>query len=271
MRAKKEFSNKKILITGASTGIGEATALEFARQGADIVINYHQNLDEAKDTKARATQICKKLKDINCKYMMIQADVSDEKQVKNMFERIFDKWGRLDILINNAGIQQKNPSDQVSLKDFMKIIRVNLIGTLLCSQNMIRHLLLRSDKGVIVNNTSVHQKIPKPQYLSYSVSKGALENLTQTLALEYADKNIRINSVAPGAVETPINPWSGKPKKKENISEHIPMGKVAQPEQIAKVISFLASEDSSYITGQTIFVDGGLVLYPQFRKDWSSS
>ena len=140
----------------------------------------------------------------------------------------------------------------------------------MCSREAIRHFLTRGG-GLILTTSSVHQEIPKPKYLSYSISKGGMANLTRSLALEYADRNIRVNAIGPGAILTPINDaWKDDPKARKGVEEHIPMGRAGRPEEIAAVFSFLASDDASYITGQTLFVCGGLSLFPEFRTTWSS-
>jgi glucose 1-dehydrogenase len=148
---------------------------------------------------------------------------------------------------------------------------VNLRGPFLCSREAIRHFLDRGGPGVILNNSSVHEIIPKPKYLPYSISKGGMENLTKSLALEYAANGIRVNSVGPGAVVTPINKaWTDNPKARGEVESHIPMSRPAAADEIASVFAFLASDDASYVTGQTIFACGGLTLYPEFRTAWSS-
>jgi glucose 1-dehydrogenase len=267
----KSLRNKKVLITGGATGIGKATALELASHGCDICINYYPNEDQENKAKELGEQICAEVEKLGCNTLLISADISKEESVLSMFKEIRSKWQSLDILINNAGIQIKKPSHEVSLEDYMKVINTNVIGTFLCSREAIKLFLEKNTAGIVINNTSVHQEIPKPQYLSYSMSKGAINNLTKTLALEYAPKGLRVNNIAPGAIITPINPWANDEEKKKQISEHIPMGSVGNAEQVAKAMLFLASEDSSYITGQTIYVDGGLTLYPDFGQDWSSS
>jgi len=201
---------------------------------------------------------------------VVQADVSQEDQVKSMFAKVLDAFGSLDVLVNNAGIQKESHSHELETKDFDRIVDVNLRGSFVCAREAIRHFLTKKG-GVILNNSSVHQNIPKPLFLSYSISKGAIENLTKTLALEYADRGIRVNAVGPGAVITPINlAWINDPKAKAEVESHIPMGRAADPAEIAAVFAFLASDDASYITGQTIFACGGVTLYPEFRTNWSS-
>jgi glucose 1-dehydrogenase len=188
-----------------------------------------------------------------------------------MFAETIAAFGRIDVLVNNAGIQKPCPSHEIEAADFDRVISVNLRGPFLCSREALRHFLSREGGGVILNNSSVHEIIPKPKYLPYSMSKGGLENLTKSLALEYADRGIRVNSVGPGAVVTPINKaWTDNPKARAEVESHIPMGRAAQSAEIAAVFAFLASDDASYVTGQTVFACGGLTLYPEFRVDWAS-
>lgn len=267
----KKLEGKKILITGAATGIGRETALVLAKHGADIAINFFPEEGQEKKAHELASQICEEVRGHGCQSLLLPADVSKEDEVMKMYQHIFSTWKSLDVLINNAGIQRKSPSHEVKLDSFMQVISTNAIGPFLCSREAIAHFVKEKKKGVIINNTSVHQLIPKPQYLSYSMSKGALMNLTKTLALEYAPAGIRVNSIAPGAISTPINPWSNDDERKKKIADHIPMKKVGNTEEIANAMLFLASDDSEYMTGQTIFVDGGLTLYPDFGQDWSSS
>jgi glucose 1-dehydrogenase len=184
---------------------------------------------------------------------------------------VIDTFGTLDILINNSGIQKPVPSHELSAADFDKIINVNLRGAFLCSREAIKHWLSRKAPGSIVNNSSVHEIIPKPKYLPYSISKGGMENMTKTLALEYAGSGIRVNAVGPGATVTPINnAWINDENARAEVVSHIPMGRPGEADEIATVFAFLASEEASYITGQTLFACGGLTLYPEFRTAWSS-
>src|SRR5213076_2625743 len=204
------------------------------------------------------------------KYLTIQADVSQEDQVKTMFAKTLEAFGSVDVLVNNAGIQKPFPSHEMETADFDRVIGVNLRGPFLCSREAIRHFLTRGG-GVILNNSSVHEIIPKPKYLSYSISKGGMHNLTRTLALEYADRGIRVNAVGPGAIVTPINrAWIDSPKARGEVESHIPMGRAGDPAEIAALFAFLASDEASYITGQTIYACGGLTLYPEFRVAWAS-
>ncbi len=256
---------KSVLITGASSGIGLATAMRFAQEGAHVALNFvgDRTAAEAAEKRVNAAGIGNTL--------LVEADVSDEAQVGAMFRQTLDAFGRLDVLINNAGIQKPCPSHEVEMADFDRVVGVDLRGAFLCARQALRHFLARGGGGVILNNSSVHQIIPKPKYVSYSVSKGGLGNLTQTLALEYAAHGIRVNGVGPGAVVTPINQaWIDDPAARAGVESHIPMGRAAEAQEIAAVFAFLASDDASYITGQTIYACGGLTLYPEFRTAWAS-
>jgi glucose 1-dehydrogenase len=249
------LKGKCVLVTGASQGIGQAVALRFAQEGARVAINYRGASDEAaaREVMAQCGEGA----------MVVRADISSEQEVLEMFASTLTGLGRLDVLINNAGIQMPSPSHELSLSDFNKVLDVNVRGTFLCSREALKHFLSRPGGGNIVNNTSVHEIIPKPGFLSYSISKGGLENLTRTLALEYAPAGIRVNSVGPGATVTPINAaWTGDSKARAMVESHIPMGRAASAEEMASVFAFLASDDASYITGQTIYACGGLTLFP---------
>jgi glucose 1-dehydrogenase len=265
-----KLKGKNVLITGASSGIGEAIAIRFAEDGANVAINYNSGEDRAQGVKTRVDEIYKAGGN-SCKSMIVRADISDEAQVKNMFGAVIKELGSLEILINNSGVQKPVPSHELEMADFDRIIGINLRGAFICSREAIRHFLSTGKGGAIVNNSSVHEIIPKPKYVPYSISKGGMENMTKTLALEYADRNIRVNAVGPGAIVTPINnAWINDPKARGEVESHIPMGRPGTAEEIAGVFAFLASDEASYITGQTLFACGGLTLYPEFRVAWSS-
>jgi len=264
----ERLQGKNVLITGASSGIGQAIAVRFAAEGANIAINYRSGAEQAEATRAMAKAA---RSNGSGRELVVQADVSNEDQVRQMFATTIEEFGRLDILVNNAGIQKPCPSHEIESSDFDRVISVNLRGPFLCSREALRHFLSRPGGGVILNNSSVHEIIPKPKYLSYSISKGGMENLTKSLALEYAGQGIRVNAVGPGAVVTPINKaWIDNPKARGEVEGHIPMGHAANSCEIAAVFAFLASDEASYVTGQTIFACGGLTLYPEFRVAWSS-
>jgi glucose 1-dehydrogenase len=266
-----KLSGKNVLVTGASSGIGEAIAIRFAQEGARVAINYHSGADRAEAVKRQAEEASARAKSSSSKHITVKGDISKEQDVKDMFAKVLKEFGTLDVLINNSGIQKPTASHEVEMADFDRVIGVNLRGTFLCSREAIRHFLSGGKGGVIVNNSSVHEIIPKPKYVPYSISKGGMENMTKTLALEYADRGIRVNAVGPGAIVTPINKaWIDDPKARAEVQSHIPMGRPGEADEIAGVFAFLASDESSYITGQTLFACGGLTLYPEFRVAWSS-
>jgi glucose 1-dehydrogenase len=265
------LKGKNVLVTGGSSGIGQAIAVRFAEYGANVAINYLTTPDEAAQTEQMVHDCMKQVREQDVKDVLVQGDVSKEDDVIRMVEQTVSELGSIDVLINNAGIQISRPSYELSGADFEKVLAVNLRGAFLCARESIKRFLDADKGGVIVNVSSVHQDIPKPDYLGYSVSKGGMRNLTRTLALEYAGRNIRVNAIGPGATITPINrAWVDDPAKAAMVVEHIPMGRAGDADEMAGVAAFLASDEAAYITGQTIFVDGGLTLYADFREPWSS-
>ncbi len=266
------FKNKNVLVTGAASGIGEAIALRFAQEGANVAINYHSSKDSAEAVQKQANEFCKTLNACGCNNITIQGDVSNANDVSHMVATTVETFGGLDILINNAGIQKESESHELSIEDFDRVIGTNLRGAFLCAREVIQQFLkVDNTDGVIINVSSVHQTIPKPGFVSYSVSKGGLQNLTTTLALEYAGKGIRVNAVGPGATITPINDaWINDPEKRKAVESHIPMKRAGTPEEMAAGVAFLCSDEAKYITGQTLYIDGGLTLYPDFSNNWSS-
>jgi len=266
------LKGKNTLITGASSGIGQAIAIRLAQEGCNIAINYRKSPSGAEETEEMALQkACKNVEICGVKSLLVQGDVSQEEDVVEMVNTVIEEFGSLDILINNAGIQTECPSHEITAEDFDRVIGVNLRGSYLCARETIKHLLTQNRSGVIINISSVHEIIPRPMYVSYSISKGGMENMTKTLALEYAHRGIRVNSVAPGATITPINEaWTDDPEKKAVVESHIPMRRAGTSEEMAAAVAFLASDEAAYITGQTLFVDGGLSLYADFREHWSA-
>jgi glucose 1-dehydrogenase len=248
-----EFADMSAVVTGGASGIGRATVEELVARGARVA-----SLD------LRPTEPTTGVEEIS-------ADVSDEHSTLKAVDRAAELLGGIDVLINNAGIQISRPSEELSSADFDRVLAVNLRGSFMCAREALRHFIAADKPGAIVNVSSVHQLIPKPGYLGYSTSKGGMMNLTRTLALEYAGRGIRVNGIGPGATVTPINrAWIDDPVKRAQVEEHIPMRRAGDADEMAGVACFLASDLAAYITGQTIFVDGGLTLFPSFLTPWSS-
>lgn len=266
----KGLKGKNVLVTGATSGIGQAIAAYFATEGANVALNYRNDPDKLEDTKELIDEMCTQVRGCGGRELPVEGDVSEEADIIRICGEVIKKLGSLDILINNAGIQTAAPYHELETSDFDKVIQVNLRGAYLCAREAIKHFREQGNSGIIINVSSVHEIIPRPTYVSYSMSKGAMENMTKTLALEYAPYGIRVNAIAPGATATPINSWTNEPQKRKEVESHIPMGRAGTPEEMAAITAFLASDDAAYITGQTLFVDGGLTLYPDFLKPWSA-
>lgn len=269
------FEGRTVLVTGGSSGIGQAIAVRFGEEGANVAINYRRDESGAEDTAARieaAFDECRQtLLAANVRTSLLQADVASADDVTSMVAHTISELGGVDILINNAGIQVDAASHEMSIEDFDRVIATNLRGAFLCARAAIAHWIGARRPGIIINVSSVHEVIPKPRFAGYSASKGGLGNLTRTLALEYAARGIRVNGMAPGATITPINEgWTDDPEKRAEVESHIPMGRAGAAEEMAAVTAFLCSDEAAYITGQTLYVDGGLTLYPDFRSSWSS-
>jgi glucose 1-dehydrogenase len=258
------LANKRVLVTGATQGIGFAVTERFLQEGSNVFLT---------DVVSSET-LEKIIHELSIKYpdcvSGFRLDVTNEASVQAAFEALRAKLGGLDILVNNAGINRQNLSHEFTLADFDAVLNTNLRGAFLCSRAALQ-LFLEQRSGVILMNSSNHEIVPKPGFIAYAASKSGLGGLMRTLALEYADQDIRVNSVAPGATITPINAsWKDDPSKRASVESHIPMGRSADPSEIAAAFAFLASDDARYITGQTLYVDGGLTLYADFRGSWAS-
>lgn len=259
------------LVTGSSRGIGLAVAVRFAQEGAIVAINHRNDPEDADKALAKLHEVTAAAGLPKADHRIAVADVARESDIERAIGELVSGWGRLDILVNNAGIQSETPGDEMSDDDVSKILDVNLKGPALASRVAIRHFLSRPGGGVIINTSSVHEAIPKPGYAAYAMSKAGLGHLTRTLALEFAEKGIRVNAIGPGATVTAMNDaWRNDPAKRKSVESHIPMGFAGDPEDMAPAYAFLASDEARYITGQTLYIDGGLTLYPDFKHNWSS-
>jgi glucose 1-dehydrogenase len=265
--AGRRLAGQKALVTGASSGIGEAVAMALGAAGADVVVNYVTNPDAAEAVAAR-------IRAGGVQALAIRADVSREDEVQAMFRRMLDTWGTVDILVNNAGLQKDAAFTDMTLQQWNTVLDVNLTGMFLCAREAAREMIRRgvreavsSAAGKIICMSSVHERIPWAGHVNYAASKGGVKAFMESLAQELAPHRIRVNSIAPGAIQTPINRavWETAAALKE-LLELIPYGRIGQPEDIGKVAVFLASDASDYIHGQTIFVDGGMTLYPEFAR-----
>lgn len=268
------ITDKRVLVTGASSGIGQAIAVRFGQSGAHVAINYLQTRASGEETERRIRgyeRCAQSVRRAGGRVALIKADVAQEADVRRMVATAIEELGGLDVLINNAGIQTSGASHALPSAEFDAVVSVNLRGAYLCAREVIAHLLQQAKPGVIVNISSVHERIPKPRYVGYAVSKGGMRTLTRTLALEYARHGIRVNAIGPGAIVTDINrAWVDDPDKRRLVENHIPLGRAGYADEIAAATVFLCSDAGAYITGQTLFVDGGLTLYPDFQTPWSS-
>ena len=271
MRNGHRLAGKVAVVTGGSRGIGRAVALRFAREGATVIINHYRDDTVAAATLTLLDGASREEGHGEKSHAAIEADVGDAGAVARLFAQVEAGVGAFHILVNNAGLQAPTPGEAFDDGDFARILAIDLVGPALCSRAALKHFLARPGGGTIINTTSVHEIVPKPGYAAYSMAKGGLGNLTRTLALEFADRGIRVNAVGPGAVATDMNAaWMDAPEARSAVEGHIPMGRAAEAEEIAPVFAFLASDEASYITGQTIFACGGLTLYGDFQKNWAS-
>lgn len=263
--------HRTILVTGGSRGIGRAVALRFAQEGASVAIVHLGDGDAATRTLEALAEASSAGGHAGRRHIALEADVAAPEAPDQIFARVLAEYGRLDALVNNAGVQAPTPSDSFEDEALRRILEVDLIAVARFCRAALRHFASRPGGGVIVNTSSVHEIIPKPGYLAYAMAKGGLGALTRTLALEGAARGVRVNAVAPGAVATDMNAgWTGDPQKRRAVEAHIPMGRAASAEEIAPLFAFLVSDEASYITGQTIHACGGLTLYADFAQNWSS-
>ena len=252
-----KLQDKVALITGSDSGIGQATAIAFASEGADVIVNYLEDEDGANHTRQEVEAHGRKA-------IVVQADHGHEDQVEKMFREGLDTFGHIDILMNNASVDASGTYvADLQIEDFVRALRSNLVGQVICCKHFINHRKATGGGGRIINTTSVHQERPRAGAADYDCSKGALRNLTRTLVLEVSELGITVNNIAPGMVLTPFNQKAiDDPEFRAKQVETIPLKRAAQPEEVAGVAVFLASPDADYVTGSTYVIDGGLMQMP---------
>jgi glucose 1-dehydrogenase len=261
----RPLKNQKALVTGANSGIGEACAIALGAAGAAVGVNYVSRPEEAE-------RVVESIRASGSDAIALKADVSRESEVETMFAEMIERFGTVDILINNAGLQRDAPFPEMTLENWSTVINVNLTGQFLCARAAVREFLRRgvvptvsSSAGKIICMSSVHEVIPWAGHVNYAASKGGIMLMMKSIAQELAPQKIRVNSIAPGAIKTPINrsAWE-TPEAEKKLLTLIPEGRVGLPEDIARAAVWLASDASDYVVGTTLFVDGGMTLYPGF-------
>ncbi|HZX71664.1 MAG TPA: SDR family oxidoreductase [Rhodanobacter sp.] len=259
------LKGQKAIVTGANSGIGRGVALALGEAGADVAVNYIVDPDAAQ-------AVVEQLQGFGVKAIKIQADVSDEDQVAAMFKQMIEAFGTVDILVANAGLQRDSAFQEMTLAEWNKVIGVNLTGQFLCAREAVREFSRRGvvpavscAAGKIICMSSVHQEIPWGGHANYASSKGGIKQLMESLAQEVAPLKIRVNAIAPGAIRTPINTSAWQtPAAYKALMTLVPYGRIGEPEDIARAAVWLASDQSDYVIGTTLFVDGGMTLYPGF-------
>lgn len=255
------------LVTGASSGIGAGSARALAAAGAAVVLNYHSSAGAARE-------LAEEINDSGGRAIALGADVAKEDQVERLFAQALETFGALDILVANSGLQKDAAAVDMSLEDWNTVIGVNLTGQFLCARAALRIFNRQGIRqgvsraaGKIIHMSSVHQRIPWAGHVNYAASKGGIDQLMQTLAQETSHQRIRINGIAPGAIRTAINREATEGEQEQRLLELIPYGRVGEVDDVANAVVWLASDLSDYVVGTTLFIDGGMSLYPGFRDN----
>jgi glucose 1-dehydrogenase len=247
------LENKVAVVTGSSSGIGAAIARAFAAEGAAVVVNYSRHEDPAQ-------KVLDQIEGAGGRGVVVAADVSDLREVEAMVQQAVSNFGRLDIMVNNAGMERKMPFLETPFEVWQETIAVNLTGAWLGCQAAAKQMVAQGDPGRIINVSSVHEDLAMPTNSPYCATKGGVRMLMRTLAVELAPHDITVNNIAPGAIDTPMDaPLKQDPDMMKELLSEIPLGRMGKPEEVANLALFLASEDSSYVTGSTLFVDGGMI------------
>jgi glucose 1-dehydrogenase len=257
------LAGQRALVTGAATGIGKGIVEALAKAGADVAINYRSHGEEAEEL-ARTVQ------EMGGKAVALQADVSKEAEVIALFDAAERDLGPIDIVVSNAGLQRDAKIAEMTLEDWNTVIEVNLTGSFLVGREAIRRFRKKGmgasrSLGKLVFNSSVHQRIPWAFHANYAASKGGLKLLMESLAQEVAPERIRVNAVGPGAIATAINAAERKGDGEKEMLKLIPYGRIGEPEDIGRCVAWLVSDAADYVVGQTMFIDGAMTLYPEFR------
>ncbi|MBW4622957.1 MAG: glucose 1-dehydrogenase [Cyanosarcina radialis HA8281-LM2] len=257
-----KLENKVTLVTGSSQGIGQAIAIRLAEEGASVVINYRSSPEGAEETLHKVQAAGGNCYMAQCpkKGAIVRADLSSVSEARELVRESIEQFGKLDILVNNAGIQKNEDFLDISEADYDQVLDVNLKGVFFTTQAFVKHLKETDRPGKVINISSVHEELPFPHFTAYCASKGGLKMMMRNLAVELAPLGVTINNVAPGAIATPINQELLNDKEKLNaVLKNIPLSRLGKPEDVAGLVSFLASSDADYITGSTYYVDGGLL------------
>ena len=262
----KHLTGQKAIVTGANSGIGRGIALALGHAGADVLVNWVSREEEA-------AKVVDEIRGCGAKAIAVRADVSKESEVQAMFARAVDAFGALDILVNNAGLQKDAPFDELTVAAWDLVMNVNLKGQFLCAREAVRQFKRQGVRkevsraaGKILCISSVHDIIPWAGHVNYAASKGGVTMMMKSIAQEVAPHKIRVNSIAPGAVRTPINVAAWQTREAYNdLMKLVPYKRIGEPHEIGRVAVWLASDESDYITGATIYVDGGMTLYPGFE------
>jgi glucose 1-dehydrogenase len=248
-----QLDQKVAVITGSDSGIGRGIAIEFAREGATVVINYAHS-------QSKAEEVLQTIKKNNGKAIVVQADVSQYQQVAHLIQQTVQQFDRLDIMVNNAGMEIHSPFLEETEENFDRVLGVDLKGAFFGAQLAAREMVKRKTAGRIINISSVHEDLPMPGNVPYCCAKGGMRMLARTICLELAPHNITVNNIGPGAVHTPIDrDVEADPEKMKALLAEIPLHRMAQPEEVAKLALYLASDAAAYVTGATYFIDGGLM------------
>lgn len=248
-----KLTGKVVVVTGGSGGIGQGICQRLAKEGAKIVVDYHSHPEDAQATQAKIEQA-------GSEALIIQADLSKIAEINNLVEQSIARFGKIDLLVNNAGLEKRADFLDVTEEDYDLVLDLNLKGVFFTTQAVVKHFQATNNPGKIINISSVHEELPFPHFTSYCASKGGMKMMMRNLAVELAPMGITVNNIAPGAIATPINQeLLNNPELLKKVTNNIPLGRLGEPEDVAGLVAFLASDEAKYITGSTFYVDGGLL------------